>query len=93
MPGPQTGAPAPTDGEDSRRDDRLIERAARRTGLAGSALTGAAGDLGHAHGDDGRALAGLAEVVREEAVRIGHLAEDIESHRPESATAPARRWP
>jgi len=65
-----------------RRDDALIARAAKRTSLAGSALKSAAGDLRDTHGDDGNALAGVAEVVLEQAVRVSHLAEDIESHRP-----------
>ncbi len=66
----------------SRKDDALIARAAKRTSLAGSALKSAAGDLRDAHGDDGNALAGVADVVLEQAVRVSHLAEDIESHRP-----------
>jgi len=66
----------------SRRDHQLIARAARRTDLAGTALKSAAGDLDEAHGDDGNTLTGLAEVVLEEATRVSHLAEDIESRRP-----------
>ena len=65
-----------------RRDDLLIARAAKRTDWAGAALESAAGDLDDAHGSEGDALTGLTEVVLEEAGRISHLAEDIESHRP-----------
>ncbi len=63
------------------RDDLLIARAARRTDWAGAALEKAAGDLADAHGGEGNALTGLSEVVLEEALRVSHLAEDIESHR------------
>jgi hypothetical protein len=63
------------------RDDRLIARAAKRTDWAGTALESAAVDLEDADGGEGRALTSLAEVVQEEAVRLSHLAEDIESHR------------
>jgi hypothetical protein len=73
----------------TRRDDLLITRAARRTDWAGTALEGAAGDLADAHGSEGDALTGLTEVVLEEAARVSHLAEDIESHRP----APDDRLP
>lgn len=65
----------------ARKDDALIARAAKRTGLAGTALASAAGDLDNAHSRDGNALAGLAEVVRDAAGRVAHLVEDIESHR------------
>jgi hypothetical protein len=65
----------------ARRNDQLIERAAKRTDLAGAALAGAAGDLDGAHGRDGNALTGLAEVIRHEVVYVSHLVEDIESHR------------
>ena len=68
--------------EDVSRDDELIARAAKRADWAGAALEGAAGDLGDAHGGEGNSLTGLAEVVQEEAVRVSHLAQDIESHRP-----------
>jgi hypothetical protein len=63
------------------RNDKLIERAAKRTGLAGAALAGAAGDLGNAWGRDGNALTGLAEILLHDAQRLSHLQEDIESHR------------
>jgi hypothetical protein len=63
-------------------DDALIARAAKRTDLAGNALASAAGDLDIAHGRDGTLLAGLAEVIRDEAERISRLVGDIESHRP-----------
>jgi hypothetical protein len=65
-----------------KRDDLLITRAAKRTDWAGTALESAAGDLDEAHGSEGNALRGLTEVVLEEAARVSHLAEDIESHRP-----------
>ena len=65
----------------ARRNDELIARAAKRTNLAGNALAGAAGDLDHAHGRDGNALTGLAEVIWHEAESVCHLVEDIESHR------------
>jgi hypothetical protein len=65
----------------ARRDDELIARAAKRASLAGSALRSAAGDLQDAHGDDGNALTGVADVVLDEAVRVSNLAEDIESRR------------
>jgi hypothetical protein len=62
-------------------DDELMARAAKRTDWAGTALESAAGDLDDAHGAEGNALTGLAEVVLEEANRVSHLAEDIESRR------------
>ena len=65
----------------ARENDQLIERAAKRTDLAGAALVSAAGDLDGAHGRDGNALTGLAEVLRNEAVCVSHLVGDIESHR------------
>ena len=64
------------------KDDELIARAAKRADWAGTALESAADDLDDAHGDEGRPLTGLVEVVQDEAVRVSHLAEDIESHRP-----------
>ncbi len=67
---------------DVRRDDELITRAAKRTDWAGTALESAAGDLGDAHGIEGKPLTDLAEVVQDEATRVSHLAEDIESLRP-----------
>jgi hypothetical protein len=63
-----------------RRDHELIARAAKRTDLAGTALESAAGDLNDVLGEDGNALAGLAEVVLEQAGRVSRLAEDIDSH-------------
>jgi hypothetical protein len=64
------------------RDDLLIMRAAKRTDWAGAALDKAAGDLEDAHDSEGNALTGLTEVVQEQATRVAHLAEDIESQRP-----------
>jgi hypothetical protein len=66
-----------------RKDDALIARAAKRTDFAGTALASAASDLDNAHGSrNGKALTGIAEMVREEAERVSRLAEDIESCRP-----------
>lgn len=67
---------------DIRRNDELIALAANRADWARTALRAAARDLHAAHGVDGKLLAGLAEVVLEEAARVSNLAEDIESHRP-----------
>jgi len=64
------------------KDDELIARAAKRTDWASTALESAAGDLDDAHGVEGKPLSDLAEVVQDEATRVSHLAEDIESHRP-----------
>jgi hypothetical protein len=72
-------------GAAARKDDELLSRAAKRTDLAGTALASAAGDLDNAHGRDGNALTGLAEVILDEAGRVSHLVEDIESHRPAQA--------
>jgi len=66
----------------AKQDDELITRAAKRTDWAGTALESAAGDLDDAHGVEGKPLTDLAEVVQDEATRMSHLAEDIESHRP-----------
>jgi len=66
----------------AKKDGELITRAAKRADWAGTALESAAGDLDDAHGVEGRPLADLAEVVQDEATRVSHLAEDIESHRP-----------
>ncbi len=66
-------------------DDELIARAAKRTDWASTALESAAGDLDDADGRDGKPLSDLAEVVQDEATRVSHLAEDIESHRPDEA--------
>jgi hypothetical protein len=68
----------------ARRNDGLIERAAKRADWAGAALESAAGDLDGACGTEGNALTGLAEVVLDEAARVSHLAEDIGSQRPDS---------
>ena len=67
-------------------DDALIARAAKRTDFAGTALASAAADLDHAFSSrHGRALTGIAELVREEGQRVCRLAKDIESRRPFSA--------
>jgi hypothetical protein len=66
----------------AKTDDELIMRAAKRTDWAGTALESAAGALDDAHGVEGKPLTDLAEVVQEEATRVSHLAEDIDSHRP-----------
>jgi hypothetical protein len=65
----------------AKRNDGLIERAAKHADWAGAALESAAGDLDGAHGREGNALTGLAEVVQDEAERVSHLAEDIKSQR------------
>ena len=65
----------------ARRNNQLISRAAKRTDLAGTALVGAAEDLGSACGRDGNALTGLAEVLLNDAGRLSQLVDDIESHR------------
>ena len=77
-----TGMPERFDAASMQKDDELIMRAAKRAEWAGTALGSAAGDLDDAHGFEGRPLADLAEVVQDEATRVSHLAEDIESHRP-----------
>jgi hypothetical protein len=64
-----------------KRSDELIGRAAKRARWAGTALESAARDLDGACGTDGNALSGLAEVVQDEATRLGNLAEEIESRR------------
>ena len=68
----------------AKKDDELITRAAKRADWAGTALESAAGDLDDVHGVEGKPLTDLAEVVQDEATRVSHLAEDIESHRPVS---------
>jgi hypothetical protein len=68
----------------AKKDEELITRAAKRTDWAGTALESAAGDLDDAHGVEGKPLTNLAEVVKDEATRVSHLAEDIESHKPVS---------
>lgn len=84
----------------AKRSDKLIGRAAKRAGWAGTALKSAARDLDGACGADGNPLSGLAEVVEDAATRIANLAEEIESRsivrteRTElgtSAARPARR--
>ena len=60
--------------------DELIDRAARRTGWACSALAGAAADLRNA-GLGREDLTGLTEVVRDEADVLARLADDIESRK------------
>ncbi len=64
--------------------DELIDRAARRTGWAGSALAGAASDLRNA-GAGSEDLTGLTEVVRDEADGLARLADHIESRKGENA--------
>jgi hypothetical protein len=61
-----------------KRNDALIDRAARRADLAVSALEGAAGDLTRAHGPEGNSLTGITEIVRDQAERLSSLADDIE---------------
>jgi hypothetical protein len=63
------------------RNDKLIARAAKRADLAATALESAGADLDGAHDSMGDPLTGLAEVVLDEAARVSHLAEDIESQR------------
>jgi hypothetical protein len=60
--------------------DELINRAARKTGWAGSALAGAAADL-HNAGVGSEDLAGLTEVVLDKAHLLARLADDIESRK------------
>ena len=69
----------------ARENDQLIGRAAWRTEVGEAVLVSAAGDLERAHGRDGNALAGLAEVLRNEAVYVSHLVGDIESHRTDTS--------
>jgi hypothetical protein len=64
----------------AKRDDQLVERAAKRADWAGSALEGAADDLEDV-GTDASGLAALAETVQEEAEHVSRLAKDIESQR------------
>jgi hypothetical protein len=64
------------------QDDALIARAGKRTEFAGTALASAAVDLDSARsGRHGKALTGIAELVREEGERVSRLAKDIESRR------------
>jgi len=84
MSGTRTGRRTPRIDAAAIRDGELITRAAKRTDWAGAALESAAGELDEAHGVEGNALTGLTEVVLDEAARVAHLAEDIESHNPVS---------
>jgi hypothetical protein len=68
-------------GAAANRNDELIARAAKRANCAGAALEGAAADMEGAYDSEGAPLTGLAEVVLDEAARVFHLAEDIESQR------------
>jgi hypothetical protein len=72
----------------AKRDDELVERAAKRTDWAGSALEGAADDLDDV-GKDQSALTALAETVQEEAEHVSRLAKDIESQRTDMDRKPA----
>ena len=60
--------------------DELIDRAARRTAWAGSALAGAAADLRNA-GVGREDLTGLTEVVRDQADVLARLADDIDNRK------------
>jgi hypothetical protein len=64
--------------------DELINRASRKTGWASSALVNAAADL-HNGGAGAEDLAGLTEVVLDEADPLARLADDIESRKGENA--------
>ena len=81
MTNTENGSRAARTSAAAKRNDGLIERAAKRADLAGTALESAAGELDGAHGPEGTALTGLAEVVLEEAHRVSHLAEDIASQK------------
>jgi hypothetical protein len=72
-------------------DKDLVDRAAKRTDWAGTALENAAEDL-HDASDIG-AFEGLSEMVEEEADVVSRLAETIESRKDdgeEQAAAAAR---
>jgi hypothetical protein len=84
MPDTRSDRRAARDRAAAKRNDGLIERAAKRADWAGAALESAAGDLDGVYGTEGNALTGLAEVVLDEAARVFHLAEDIGSQRPDS---------
>jgi hypothetical protein len=71
-----------------KRDDQLVERAAKRADWAGSALEHAADDLEDV-GDDESGLTALAETVQEEAEHVSRLAKDIESQRSDAHRKPA----
>lgn len=75
----------------SGQNDKRIAHAASLSSLAATALESAAADLSAAHGGDQRPLAGLTELVLEEAARISRLAGDIESHRRLPASPPDPR--
>jgi hypothetical protein len=75
----------------AKKDDELITRAAKRTDWAGAALESAAGDLDDAHDGKGDALAGLSEVVLDEAAVVSGLAEVIESRRDDDNDEAATR--
>jgi hypothetical protein len=82
MSGSKIDRRAAQEDADAKQDDELITRAAKRADWAGTALESAAGDLDDVHGVEGKPLTDLAEVVQDEATRVSHLAEDIDSHRP-----------
>jgi len=71
----------------AKRDDELVERAAKRTDWAGSALESAADDLDDV-GTDESGLTALAETVQEEAEHVSRLAKDIESQRTDTEHKP-----
>jgi hypothetical protein len=81
MSGSKIDRRAARDDADAKKDDELITRAAKRTDWAGAALESAAGDLDDAPGDKRDALAGLAELVLDEAAVVSRLAEDIDSRK------------
>ena len=76
----------------AKRDGQLVERAAKRTDLAGTALEHAADDLDDV-GTDESGLTALAETVQDEAETVGRLAKDIESQRTDMERKPkAAAW-
>ena len=75
----------------AKRDDRLVERAAKRTDWAGEALEHAADDLDDV-GADETGLTALAETVQEEAEHVSRLARDIESQRTDLERKPPSTW-
>jgi hypothetical protein len=72
----------------AKRDDQLVERAAKRADWAGNALEHAADDLEDV-GKDESGLTALAETVQEEAEHVSRLAKDIESQRTDVERKPA----
>jgi len=72
----------------AKRDDELVERAAKRTDWAGEALEHAADDLDDVGADETK-LTALAETVQEEAEHVSRLAKDIESQRADTKPKPA----